>query len=102
MSPVADSVRNVLTWPLGYASPGEKITCKADGNPDPTFIWQWKENDGDDEWMNVPDETEETIEAFQNNETVSIKLRCVASNSFNDKLYSDESREIFAISIGKA
>ena|SRR6218665_2271125 len=101
MLPVSDKAKDVVTWPLLYASPGEEITCKANGNPEPKFVWQWKENDGDDEWMNVPDETEETIEAFLNNGT-SIKLRCVAWNSFNDKRYSDESREISAISIGKA
>lgn len=96
VSPVSDSVRDVVTWPLGFASPGETITCKASGNPEPRFEWQWKENDEDDEWMDVPDETSETIEAFLYNGT-SIKLRCVAKNSFRDIEYSAYSRKILQL-----
>lgn len=94
MSPVLDSVRDVETSPEENASPGGKITCKADGNPDPSFEWQSKEDDGDGEWMDIPDETSEEIDGFLNNGTSS-QIRCIAKNIVKSKEHEETSREIF-------
>lgn len=87
-------MRKVVTLPLLYSSPGEKITCKADGNPAPRYEWQWKREDEDDEWMDVPLATIDTIDAFLNNGT-SIQLRCVAKNNVRQQIYAEYSGEIF-------
>lgn len=83
-------MRNVVTWPLLYASPGEQITCKADGNPAPNFEWQRMSEDRHGNWTVVPGAHSYTIDAELDDET-SIQLRCVAKNNVSGEEHSKAS-----------
>lgn len=93
MLPVLDPVKNVVTWPLVFASPGEKVTCIADGNPAPSIEWQRK--DGGGEWTDVPNAKSDKIDAQLNNGTSS-QLRCIAKNSVKNVKHSKTSSEFLS------